>query len=116
MFETMMENFSNCVSKAEAKVEVRKFKEHYEDDLKLLQMLSDAFNEVSQHKEAVTVMDDIFDISRTFDSICKIGNITSTEDKEKVMAELTFMYSQTGYQKLLSNEGLKQLVLFSLLL
>ena len=93
----MMEVFSENRSKAEAKAEVRQFKEWYEDNPKLLQMLSDAFNEVSQHKEAETVMDDIFDISRTFDSICKIGNITSTEDKEKVMAELTFMYSQTGY-------------------
>lgn len=83
MFETMMENFSNCVSKAEAKVEVRKFKEHYEDDLKLLQMLSDAFNEVSQHKEAVTVMDDIFDISRTFDSSVKSAILLQPKIKKK---------------------------------
>lgn len=97
MFETMMEVFSENQSKAEAKAEVHQFKECYEDDLKLLQMLSEAFDEMIHYKEVVTVMYDIFDISRTFDSICEIGNITSTEEKEKVMSALLFMYSQIGY-------------------
>lgn len=36
MFETMMEVFSENRSKAEAKAEVRQFKEWYEDNPKLL--------------------------------------------------------------------------------
>lgn len=97
MFETMMEVFSENRSKAEAKAEVRQFKEWYEDNPKLLQMLSEAFNEMTQHKDTDSVIADISDISSAFGTICNVGNITSNDKQEEVMSALLFMYSQTGY-------------------
>ena len=92
-----MEVFSENRSKAEAKAEVRQFKEWYEDNPKLLPMLSEAFNEMTQHKDTDSVIADISDISSAFGTICNVGNITSNDKQEEVMSALLFMYSQTGY-------------------
>ncbi len=98
LLDNMVKVFSkDAIDKNEVKTRIQTFKNLYRNDPQLLQLLMEAFEEVSGIKGIEPTIYDIVDISHLFKNLCDQGLFRSKKEQKYLMASLTSLYTNISF-------------------
>lgn len=98
LLDNMVKVFSkDAIDKNEVNIRIQTFKNSYRNDPQLLQLLMEAFEEVSGIKGIEPTIYDVVDISYLFKNLCDQGLFRSKKEQKYLMESLTSLYINISF-------------------